>query len=104
MYAVLQQNVSTRWLLGVQPSKKIRTYLRITRLVIRREKETSAEYLYTTKVRKLVECRGREGTRDIVAQADIKRKFAEQTLAAAYMGRERKLAACRAEMQGRCGE
>ena len=71
---------------------------------IRREKETSAEYLYTTKVRKLVECRGREGTRDIVAQADIKRKFAEQTLAAAYMGRERKLAACRAEMQGRCGE
>ena len=100
MYAVLQQNVSTRWLLGVQPSKKIRTYLRITRLVIRREKETSAEYLYTTKVRKLVECCGREGTRDIVAQADSK----QQTLAAAYLGRERKLAACRAEMQGRCGE
>ena len=53
---------------------------------IRREKETSAEYLYTTKVRKLVECCGREGTRDIVAQADSKQQICRANASGCVLG------------------
>ena len=103
MYAVLQQNVSTRWLLGVQPSKKIRTHLRVGQRPANLPRERIFVHNKGEKADRVLWERER-AQETLWRRQTANSKFAEQTLAVAYLGRERKLAACIAEMQGRCGE